>query len=128
MGILGACRACELHSMNIEDIRDLGSTLLVTVPKAKTKIFRKFTIADPYYHICKKYMLIRPANCTSSTFFLNYQNGKCTIQRIGINKMGEMGKEIAKYLKLSNPELYTGHSLRRTSATLLVDGGGNLLD
>jgi len=32
---------------------------------------------------------------------------------------------VATWLNLPDPELYTGHSLRRTSATLLADGGGN---
>ena len=39
-----------------------------------------------------------------------------------------MPKQIADWLKLPNPHLYTGHSFRRTSATLLVDGGGAITD
>ena len=34
-----------------------------------------------------------------------------------------MGKQVVKFLVLPNPELYTGHSFRRTSETLLVDSG-----
>lgn len=37
-----------------------------------------------------------------------------------------MPREIAKYLKLENPELYTGHSFRRTSASLLADSGADM--
>ena len=37
-----------------------------------------------------------------------------------------MPQEIAKFLALPNPNDYTGHSFRRTSATLLVDAGGNM--
>lgn len=37
-----------------------------------------------------------------------------------------MPKDIAEFLSLPEPELYTGHSFRRTSATLLVDGGADL--
>ena len=38
-----------------------------------------------------------------------------------------MPKDIATFLKLLNVEEYTGHSFRRTSATLLVDAGADLL-
>lgn len=34
--------------------------------------------------------------------------------------------KIANYLKLPNATTYTGHSFRRTSATLLADSGANM--
>jgi hypothetical protein len=37
-----------------------------------------------------------------------------------------MGKDIAAFLKLPNPEQYSGHSFRRSSATILVDAGGDI--
>ena len=42
--------------------------------------------------------------------------------------MGQIPKQIATWLSLPDPQFYTGHSFRRTSATLLVDGGGDLTD
>lgn len=123
---MGACRANEMYNMKIEDIRDLGSAFLVNVPYTKTKISRKFTITGNFYTICKKYIDLRPAYVTSQVFFLNYLNGKCTSQRIGINKFTKMGRQIAEFLKLPNPEKYSGHSFRRSSATLLVDAGGDI--
>lgn len=39
-------------------------------------------------------------------------------------QIGYHGKTIAEYLNLSNSE--TGHCFRRTSATVLVDAGGNI--
>lgn len=123
---MGACRANELHSMKIEDFEDLGSAALITIPNTKTKIIRKFTVTDRFYLLCKKYIELRPHNVSTNSFFLNLQNGKCTNQKIGVNKFGAMGKQIALFLKLPNPELYTGHSFRRSSATILVDAGGDL--
>lgn len=38
-----------------------------------------------------------------------------------------MPKAIATYLNLPNPEYYTGHCFRRSSATLLADTGANLI-
>ncbi|KAF2886039.1 hypothetical protein ILUMI_20134 [Ignelater luminosus] len=75
-----------------------------------------------------KYLHLRPAGVSSQAFFLNYQRGKCTTQRIGINKFGAMAKEVATYLKLPNPELFTRHTFPRSCATLLIDGGENIMD
>lgn len=126
MGIMGACRRHELHQIKITNFNDLGSAVLITIPDTKTKTIRSFTVTSPYYEIYKKYANLRPSNVNGPWFFINYQKGKCTVQRIGVNKLGGMGKEIAKYLNLPNHELYTGHCFRRSSATILVDAGGDI--
>ena len=43
-------------------------------------------------------------------------------------KYADMPKHIAAWLKLPNPENYTGHAYPRTGATLLANGGGTMLD
>lgn len=123
---MGACRNNEMHLMKMEDIQDLNSTLLITIPSTKTKIIRKFTVTGKFYDICKRYIALRPADVKTTSFFLNYQNGKCTVQNVGINKFASMGRQIATYLNLPNSNLYTGHSFRRSSATILVDAGGDI--
>lgn len=126
MGLMGACRTNELHSMKIEDIEDYNGALIVNIPVTKTKTSRSFTVSGEFYEICRKYLSLRPPHATSNSLFLNYQNGKCTIQKVGINKLAAMGKQIAMFLKLKDPELYTGHSFRRSSATICVSGGGDI--
>lgn len=42
--------------------------------------------------------------------------------------MGSIPKQIAEYLGLPDAKLYTGHCFRRSSATILVDAGGDLLE
>ncbi|KAJ8976467.1 hypothetical protein NQ317_012417 [Molorchus minor] len=37
IGIMGSCRMRELHSLSIEDVKDLGSALLITIPHINTK-------------------------------------------------------------------------------------------
>lgn len=44
-------------------------------------------------------------------------------QPIGYQKIGEVGKRIAAYLELPNPEKYTGHVFRTTSATFAAEAG-----
>ncbi|XP_047986656.1 uncharacterized protein LOC125226654 isoform X1 [Leguminivora glycinivorella] len=128
LGIMGACRRQELHMLKIDHILDADNTLVVNIMNTKNRIDRTFTITGKYYKLVKKYMNLRPNTCTSQNFFVRYISGKCVAQNIGINAFGQMGKTMAAYLNLPNPELYTGHCFRRTSATLLVDAGGNIMD
>lgn len=47
------------------------------------------------------------------------------MQPVGKGKIGAIPKDIAIYLKLEDPERYTGHAFWRTSATILVDQGAD---
>lgn len=124
---MGACRREELTKIQTSDVEDLNTALLVHIPDTKTKTERQFVIGGNFYHTCKKYMELRPPNLTSTTrFFLNYQRGKCRKQPIGINKFGSLSSVVAKFLKLPDPAAYTGHCLRRSSATILVDSGADI--
>lgn len=125
-GVAGALRRDELYKLKIDDVEDLETLLVVSVNDTKTKISRKFTISEhlQYY---KKYLALRPENCEKKNLFLNYQKGKCTQQVVGINKIGKVPCDIATYLKLPYAKNYTGHCFRRSSATLLVEAGGDLL-
>ncbi|XP_044262163.1 multifunctional protein ADE2 isoform X3 [Tribolium madens] len=122
--IMGACRREELMKIEINHIEDLNTSLLVHIPDTKTKTERQFEIGGSFYHICKKYMKIRPSNLTTNRFFLNYQRGKCINQPIGINKFGSLASVVAKYLKLPDPACYTGHYLR--SSAKLADSDANI--
>ncbi|KAL7298012.1 hypothetical protein TKK_0009020 [Trichogramma kaykai] len=123
IGIIGACRREELTNLTINDVEDHDTMLFIKIEKTNSQIQRTFTITSEFYLMCKKYMKLRPENPCTTRFFLNYHNGACTRQPIGINKFGSMPKEIAKFLCLPNPELYTGHAFRRTSAVLLNEAG-----
>lgn len=46
---------------------------------------------------------------------------------MGINKIGAVPQKVANFLKLPNAKAYTGHCFRRSSATILVDAGGDIL-
>ncbi|XP_031350487.1 uncharacterized protein LOC116176152 [Photinus pyralis] len=127
MGLMGACRACELSDMKVEDIKDFEGGVIITIPKTKTKIVRTFTVTGQFFDIYKKYAKLRPPTVQSPFFFLNFQKGKCTSQKIGINKFAKMPKDIATFLRLTNTDLYTGHCFRRTSATILIDAGGDIM-
>lgn len=110
---------------------DTGKSLVINIPNSKTKTQRSFVVSEYFYPTVKKYMNIHPANHENNndlSFFLKYSNGKCTRQTVGINKLGSVPNQIATYLGLPDAKTYTGHCFRRTSATILVDAGGDLLD
>lgn len=111
----------------MENVIKLEDALLVKIIKTKNHVPRSFTITGALYDICMKYISARPANYKIDRFFLKYYRGFCMNQVIGINKIGSMPKDIASYLNLQDANLYTGHSFRRSSATLLVDAGADLL-
>lgn len=64
VGITGACRREELSKILIGDVTEHdGSLILIKIPNTKTHISRSFTITDKFFHIVKKYMMLRPKEC-----------------------------------------------------------------
>lgn len=124
-GISGGCRRQELKNLMINHVRDLGNEFQIKLVDTKTKTDRSFVIPGTFYDLSKKYILLRPPD--TEYFFVNYQKGKCTRQKVGINKLGNQPKVIAEFLKLPNADLYTGHCFRRSGATILADAGCDTL-
>lgn len=116
IGVTGACDAHEMRSLNVEDIQDFGSAMLVTIRKSRGS--RSFTISDEYYHVCKRYINLRPPNINNSSLFLYYNKDKSTAHNIGINKFGVMVRQVAEFLKLPNTEVYTTRIFRKLSTKL----------
>ena len=129
----GACRRNELRQLSINDIQDKGDVLVITVPETKTGKKRVFTITDEIIEnisalqLIRKYLNLRPFNVRHQTFFINYRQGKCSTQVVGVHTFGKIPSLIAQYLQLPNANKYTGHSFRRSSASLLVETGADIL-
>lgn len=125
----GACRRAELLNLTVDDITDTGSILIVNLNETKTKKIRTFTVTNDLhgYELYRQYVSLRPSHVKHIRFFLCYKSAKCSIQPVGINSFAKFPKEIATFLQLPDANTYTGHCLRRTSATLLADSGADLL-
>ncbi|KAJ8984203.1 hypothetical protein NQ317_011112 [Molorchus minor] len=125
LGIAGACRTDELVNLTVDDIEDVGSSLIVKIPNTKTKIPRIFVVTDVgnMLELFRKYLSLRPPHVKHKRLFLYYKAGKCSSQPVGKNTMGKIPNVVASYLKLPDVACYTGHRLRRSSATLLADAG-----
>ena len=72
-------------------------------------------------------MDLRPSNLETRRFFIGYKNCKCVRRVVGLHTIEGIPKKISGFLKLKNPKLCTGHWLHRSSATMLVENGGDLL-
>jgi integrase len=125
--VSGAWCSQELVKLKIEDIEEIKLGLLVKIPHTKTKKPRSFTVmGENCLRTYRKYLALRPKNFNERRLFIKYQDGVCHRQVVGIHKISSVPQEVAKYLNLENVNEYSGHCLRRTSATLLVDSGGDI--
>lgn len=116
----------ELAKMTLQDVEDLQSKLLITIPDSKTNTSRSFVVNEMYLNVYRKYVALRPGDMNNSRFFFKYQNGKGCKQVVGIHQFRKMPKVVATHLNLPDPTEYTGHCFRRSSATMLVDSGGDI--
>lgn len=124
--VSGACRGGEFTQVETNHIQTQGDLILVKIPDTKTKVPRSFTIEGEMAQTVRKYMELRPPKTTNTRFFLKYKKGKCNNQVIGKHSFEKMPNRMAGFLQLPDPQKYTGHSFRRTSATLLADAGANI--
>lgn len=58
-----------------------------------------------------------------SYFLLQIRNGKATKQRVGEKNISNVPGIVAAFLLLPNPKTFTSHSMRRSSATNMVEMG-----
>lgn len=117
--------------MQTNNVEDLKSKFLVTIPgsRTKTKEKRVFTIVDDdqsiFLKLIRRYITLRPNHTKHTRFFVHYRHNKCTTNPVGINTFSKIPCTVAQFLKLDQPKLYTGHCFRRSSATILSDSGAD---
>jgi hypothetical protein len=98
--------------LSIKDIEDMGEFLKIQILETKTKVPREFTITPGnvsglnLLEVFRRYSSLRSKNTRHQRFFVGY-------------------RQIATFLGLKNPEEYTGHAFRRSSATLLAESGAD---
>lgn len=131
-GLNGACRRDELCKLLTNDIQDTGTILVITLRDTKTNKKRIFIVTPDAIDwvngvdLNREYSKLHPKHIDHNRFFLFYKSGRCNVQPVGINTFAAIPKKIAEYLELPDPCNYTGHCLRRTSATFLADSGADI--
>lgn len=131
IGIAGALRGIEIFQIKNADVVDNGNVLQIEVRDTKNHTDRRFVVVNSerikYVDILKKYASLRPESRTDERYLVAYKNGKCVNNPVGIHKIRGIPCEAAKFLGKTDPQLYTGHALRRTGATILADSGATLV-
>lgn len=113
-------------------VQDYKTHFLVKLEDTKTKTDRSFIIVPGklanvnLLELVRRYIALRPSKTPHKRFFINYVREKCTVQPVGIHKVGGVPAVVAKYLGLENSSSYTGHCFRRTSASLLANAGASM--
>ncbi|KAJ8914499.1 hypothetical protein NQ315_002772, partial [Exocentrus adspersus] len=130
-GVAGACRRQELVTLSTTCVQDCGTHFLVKLEDTKTKAERSIITPGKFENVntlelVRRYSALRPTRTTHNRFFVNYIKEKCTVQPVGIHKIGSVPSLVAKFLHLENFSSYTGHCFRRSSATLLANAGANM--
>ncbi|KAJ8964154.1 hypothetical protein NQ317_001275 [Molorchus minor] len=125
LGIAGACRTDELVNLTVDDIEDVGSSLIVKIRNTKTKIPRIFVVTDvgKMLELFRKYLSLRPPPSSISAFFCTTKQENVVRSQLAKIPWEKFPSVVASYLKLPDVACYTGHCLRRSSATLLADAG-----
>ncbi|KAJ8911007.1 hypothetical protein NQ315_011272 [Exocentrus adspersus] len=119
-GVAGACRRQELVTLSTTCVQDCETHFLVKLEDTKTKAERSFIITP------EDTVPFDLPGLRTIDFFVNYIKEKCTVQPVGIHKIGSVPSLVAKFLHLENFSSYTGHCFRRSSATLLANAGANM--
>ncbi|KAJ8942425.1 hypothetical protein NQ318_007099 [Aromia moschata] len=57
---------------------------------------------------------------------LLYNDQKCTVQPVGINTLAKVPSKVASSLDLPDTKTYSGHCIKRTSISLLVNKGADI--
>ncbi|KAJ8676054.1 hypothetical protein QAD02_011840 [Eretmocerus hayati] len=124
IGVIGCCRKSELVYLMMKYVTVTASSILIDIPPEVTKTFtaNTFSIVGPFYTIVRRYLELRK-NIANERFFLVYRSGSSIDCACGDKTIGSVPKVVAKFLGLPEPECYTSHSIRRSSATVYAESG-----
>ena len=136
VAIQGALRISEVVNIGYDDVTFLNNgSVSIRIKCSKTdqasftvSLLRQ-TLMRNYVPSCgwRTYMeLIETKN--GRLFRSATKAGKLGRQPIGVNSMAAIPRFIATFLELPNVDEFSGHSFRRTSATLLSEKGMGLLE
>lgn len=133
VGFCGGLRCADLVSINSHDCEfneTTGLWITYSVSKQRGEQFNsKFNIPLEFCQYVETYdKALDESQASEGRMFKTFRvrkNGTCyyTKQPMGVHLLRGMTVKVATYLKLPNPERYTGHTLRRSSANALADAG-----
>ena len=129
VGLHGLLRVSEMANLRCEDVKeedDGDFVIKVTASKTdqrKGGWFYRVTGGDAKY--VKEYVRSLPEEAKKGRFFKRPLKTKrrFAAQPVGKNTLGSIPRLIARLLKRKDERSFSGHSFRRTGATILADTG-----
>lgn len=127
-GYVGAMRKTDLYNLCSNDVTDSGDKIMVNFAETKNKRRRTFYVkgGDKDLNalpLIRNYINLREKATKMSPFFLQVRNGKITHQRVGEKTISKVCEQVATFLRLPDPKLYTSHTMRRSSASAMAEAG-----
>lgn len=133
-GFYGGMRACEIVALAWQDVAFAQEGVLLRIQFSKTDRAgigaTKLLPRLEDQAICPLFYFEEYRNAVSEKtgrLFRHFAYGKFTKSPVGKNIIAAVPSEVAAFLGLENPRVYTSHSFRVTSATTLADEGANAL-
>jgi integrase len=132
IGFFGGLRVDELVNLTFECFQEIAEGLKVLIPRSKTDqggrgdmflIPADEEMGDCVIDLFHVYCALVPE--PHGRFFLSFRKstGKFSSQAMGKNLVGEVPFIMASSLGVQDPDRFTGHSIRVTAASVLVDSG-----
>jgi hypothetical protein len=76
--------------MLLDDIEDQDNILIVHIPDSKRKKPRRFVIVDEgNLALYRRNVALHPVRTPHRRLFVNYKQGKCSIQSVGLHSFGK---------------------------------------
>ena len=129
----GGLRCADLVGINCEDLEfneNTGMWVTYTISKQRGEsINNKFNIPLQFCSYLETYdNALHRCNAGSGRFMKTYRvNKNCegfyTRQPMGKNFLAKFTVKMANFLNLPNPETYSGHAIRRSSASIMAEAG-----
>ena len=98
-------------------------------------VVNKFNVPLNYVQYLTQYCdVLKEADLYIGHLFKSYRirksdrSGYYTAQPMGVHMLAKTGVQVAEFLGLENPQSFTGHSFRRSSATNMAEAGASSTD
>ena len=133
ISLSGGLRTAELRELSFSDVVKKGDIYEVTLERKKQNGEKKrsmFVIPSSLaVHVTNYFLAVSAAlgdvsgpPIKGTPICKSTKMSKIVNQHMGKNMLYSIGKNVATRLGIENPDSYTGHCFRRTSATMAADG------
>lgn len=134
IGYSGGLRLTDLVNLQWSDLECKAITgywVNYKVSKQKQEVWNRFNIPQNYsVYIDNYFNVLKSFSVSDGRVFKCMRKNKLglyyyTVQPMGEHSIAQFTKKIAVFLKLEKPDLYTSHSLKRSSATTVAEAGAS---